>query len=155
MPETPVRIPFLPPFAFLSGLVAGLIVHWFDPRRLFFSTAWFGRAVGWAALVAGILLMVWADRTLARHGEDSNIRKPTQTLVITGPFAISRNPEYVAFTGMYMGIAFILNAAWPITFLLPVLMFIRYWVIGREERYLEGLFGQKYQWYRARVRRGV
>ncbi len=153
MPEESVRVPLLPPFVFLSGLVAGLIVHWFDPWRLFFSTAWFGRAVGCAVLVAGILLMMWADRTLARHGEDSNIRKPTQSLVTTGPFAISRNPEYVAFTGMYLGIAFILNAAWPITFLLPVLLFIRYGVIGREERYLESLFGRKYQHYRARVRR--
>ncbi len=47
----------------------------------------------------------------------SNIRKPTRTLVTTGPFALSRNPEYVAFTAMYPGIAFI--------FLLPVLLFIR------------------------------
>ncbi len=152
MPEESVRVPILPPAAYLGGLVAGFIVHSFDPRRLF-SAAWIGHVVGWAALVAGILLMLRADRTLARHGEDSNIRKPTRTLVNTGPFALSRNPEYVAFTWVYLGIAVILNAAWPITFLLPVLLFIRYGVVVREERYLESLFGQEYQKYRARVRR--
>ena len=97
--------------------------------------------------------MVWADRTLARFGEDSNIRKPTRTLVTAGPYAFSRNPEYVAFTLLYLGIALILNIAWLIILLPAAVLFIYYWVIRREERYLEGLFNDEYRRYWTRVRR--
>ena len=42
---------------------------------------------------------------------------------------------------------------WPLLLLVPVLLVMRWGVIAREERYLEGNFGEPYRTYLTRVRR--
>jgi protein-S-isoprenylcysteine O-methyltransferase Ste14 len=66
-----------------------------------------------------------------------------------------RNPAYLAMTLIYAGIASLANALWA-TLLLPVaLLVIQRGVIEREERYLEGKFGEEYLSYKERVRRWI
>ena len=60
---------------------------------------------------------------------------------------------YVSFVLLYVGIALILNTAWPVIFLPLPLIAMHYGVIKREELYLEKLFGGEYRRYRARARR--
>ncbi len=128
-------------------LPAGIILHLFVPLKLF-SLFWVGHALGWPLLVAGVLVVGWAVSVV----KDMAISKPTK-VVSTGPFAFSRNPMYVAWTLIYIGIALVVNTAWPLIFLPVVLIGTHYIGIIREERYLERKFGQEYQRYRAKVRR--
>ena len=73
--------------------------------------------------------------------------------MVDGPFRFSRNPLYLSLTGLYLGLAMLINTAWP-PLLLPVLLAFLHWgVIRREERYLEVKFGSTYLNYKARVRR--
>jgi protein-S-isoprenylcysteine O-methyltransferase Ste14 len=72
---------------------------------------------------------------------------------VTGPFAFSRNPLYVARTLLYLGLAFAMNTPWPLLTLLPLLGIMHYAVIRREERYLDAKFGNAYRRYQARVGR--
>ena len=66
-----------------------------------------------------------------------------------------RNPAYLAMTLIYAGIASLANALWA-TLLLPVaLLVIQRGVIEREERYLEGKFGEEYLSSKERVRRWI
>jgi len=104
-------------------------------------------------LVAGLGLLVWGWRTMLGQGEHPDIRKPTNAIVSTGPFAFSRNPLYISLTLLYTGISLVVNTVWPLVFLPVVLIVMHYGVILREERYLERLFGEEYQQYRAKVRR--
>jgi protein-S-isoprenylcysteine O-methyltransferase Ste14 len=79
--------------------------------------------------------------------------KETTALITSGLFRLSRNPVYVAMSLVYAGLGILLDNLWILGLLVPVLAVIRYGVIAREERYLEGKFGQSYQRYRATVRR--
>lgn len=79
--------------------------------------------------------------------------KPTKALVTVGPYRYSRNPMYVGFTLCYAGIAIWQNSVWPLLALPVVIAVMRVGVIKREERYLEGLFGDDYRAYRDKVRR--
>lgn len=56
-------------------------------------------------------------------------------------------------TLIYLGLWLAINTWWPFLLLGPVLLIIHFGVVKREERYLEGKFGESYRDYRSRVRR--
>ena len=58
-------------------------------------------------------------------------------------------------TMIYTAIATLANALWAIVLLPVALLVIQRGVIEREERYLEGKFGEEYLSYKARVRRWI
>ena len=79
--------------------------------------------------------------------------KPTRAIVAHGPYAVSRNPIYVAFLGLQLAYTWGRPNAWGLL-LLPLSIGLLHWgVIAREERYLVARFGQPYEDYRRRVRR--
>ena len=74
-------------------------------------------------------------------------------LTTDGPFSYSCNPAYLGLAMIYAGIAVIRNSLWAILLLPAVLFVIQRELIGREERYLERVFGDEYLDYKMRVRR--
>ena len=141
----------LPPLLYAGALAVGLLLHWLAPRPPLPATT--ARILG-AVLVAGSAVLArWGERTMHRAGTNVDPRQPALQLVADGPFRFSRNPLYIALTGLYLGITLLVNAVWPLLLLLPLLAVVRWGIIGREERYLEAKFGESYRAYRARVRR--
>jgi protein-S-isoprenylcysteine O-methyltransferase Ste14 len=141
-----------PPLIFGGGLVAGLGLHAlvpfpFAPRAL--------RLLGRPLVALGIILAVSGFRTLRRAGTEVDPRRPTTRIVTHGPYRHSRNPLYMALALIYGGVTLRANAGWAALLLPAVLVVVRRGVIDREERYLEGRFGEEYRAYRARVRRWV
>ena len=103
--------------------------------------------------IGGLLLFVAAISTLVRARTTFLPNRESNTLVVAGPFALSRNPIYVGFMSIYVGIALVTNIAWPILILPLVWIVMRMYIIAREERYLAAKFGDSYVQYRRRVRR--
>ena len=103
--------------------------------------------------MAGVLLLAWSVRTMFRAGVDPDPSEPTNAIVATGPYALSRNSIYVSFNVGYVGIAFMVNMVWPIAVLPLGIALLYYGVIVRDESYLERVFGEEYRQYKARVRR--
>ena len=136
-------------------LAAGLLLHFLWTPLRFFPEWWIGHGVGWPLVVAGVLLLEWSKRTMRRAGVDPNPYEPTTAMVTTGPYALSRNPIYVSATVVYVGIAFLVNMAWPIVCLPFGIALLYYGVIAREESYMEKVFGDEYLKYKARVRRWI
>ncbi len=141
--------------AYLGPLVAGLLLHFLWKPLRFFPEWWIGPSVGWPLVVVGALLSAWAIRTMFRAGEDPDPDRPTTAIVANGPYALSRNPIYVSFNAVYVGIALVMNTLWPIIFLPVGIALLRYRIIAREESYLERVIGDEYRQYKARVRRWV
>lgn len=140
-----------PPLLYLATLAVGLLLHWLVPRHPLPPTA--ARLLGAALVGASAVLGRWGERTMHRAGTNVDPRQPALELVEDGPFRFSRNPLYLALTGLYLGITLLVNAVWPLLLLLPLLAVVRWGIVGREERYLEAKFGEPYRAYRARVRR--
>lgn len=135
------------PEVHLVGLVAGIILHLFIPSRLF-QRSWVGHAIGWPVLAAGVFVAAWAVKII----EAMDIAAPTK-LISTGPYAFSRNPMYIAWTLINLGVALAANTIWVIALLPAVLAVTHFFVIPREERSLEQKFGDEYREYQASVRR--
>jgi protein-S-isoprenylcysteine O-methyltransferase Ste14 len=135
------------PEGHLVLLALGWALHRLRPRRLFRPSRRVG-VLGGLALAAGVLLAGWS----VAAAREQDLEEP-EDIVATGPYALSRNPMYLAWNLIYLGAAARVNSAW-LALLLPVLiLFTHFFVIRREERQLEGLFGEAYREYRARVRR--
>ena len=107
----------LPPMTVVPPLLVGLLLHFLWTPLSFFPEWWIGQAVGWPLVVAGFLLSAWAIRTMCRAGENPDAYKPTAAIVANGPYALSRNPIYVSFIAVYVGITLVVNTLWPIIFL--------------------------------------
>ena len=134
------------PETYLVGLGAGLLLQVVAPWRPPWP-AGAGRAVGWPLLLAGLGLAALAVRAAA----EVRLERPDR-LIRRGPYALSRNPMYVASAAVYLGIALVAGAAWPLL-LLPGVLAATHVVIVREERSLEARFGATYRSYRSSVRR--
>ena len=78
---------------------------------------------------------------------------PSSTLVTSGPYRFTRNPQYVGLGCLYVALAFAFGVMWALALLPAVLVVIDRRIVAREEAYLERRFGQPYREYKSRVRR--
>lgn len=151
-PGVPVPPPLLFVFGFLVGLLAdGVVpVGLFGPARRTIAVTG-----GWGSIAAGLLVMFWGIATFVRSRTAVMPHLPASRLVTSGPYRFTRNPMYVGLTLTYVGLALLIDTAWPLFVLPLVLVLLVVVVVRREERYLERAFGEAYRSYRHRVRRWV
>ena len=79
--------------------------------------------------------------------------RAASTLVIAGPYKISRNPMYLGLALVYLGIAIAAQSVWALILLPVVLAIIQRQAIEPEEAFLEKRFGANYIGYKEMVRR--
>ena len=79
--------------------------------------------------------------------------RAASTLVIAGPYKISRNPMYLGLALVYLGIAIAGQSVSALILLPVVLAIIQRRAIEPEEAFLEQRFGANYINYAAKVRR--
>ena len=142
-----------PPFIYAGALAAGLLANRrfrlpFLPRRL-------ARTLGPLLILGGFVVGLLGFREMRRAGTNVDPYEPATAVVTGGPYRFTRNPMYVGFTLMYVGISALANALLPILLLPAVQQLMRRGVIEREERYLERKFGEEYLQYKERVRRWI
>ncbi len=106
-------------------------------------------------LVAVGMVGVVALIQFRRAGTPPEPWRPSRALVTGGIYRYTRNPMYVGMTLIYLGVTAWWNTWWPLGVLPLVLVIMTVAVIGREEAYLERLFGEEYRRYRDRVRRWI
>ena len=150
-PDVPEFGLFRPPLVFLASLATGAALEFSTP--LPFLRGDFNVAVGAGVVVVAMALFGYSVAKFHAAGTPVPARKPTTALVRTGPYRISRNPIYLAFSMLQLGIAIWANSVWVLATLLGAVSLVNRVVIPREERYLEEKFGADYLDYKAAVRR--
>jgi protein-S-isoprenylcysteine O-methyltransferase Ste14 len=142
---------FRPPLLYGASIAIGLACHWRWPRPLLSGVA--PGLLGSILVVASLLLFGASVQRFRAARTPVPARKPTTAIVRTGPYRFSRNPIYLAFSLLQLGIAVWVNTWWLVATLAAAIATVHYVVIPREERYLEARFGAEYRDYRASVRR--
>ena len=142
-----------PPLIYAVALVAGLLAN--RPRPTPFLPRALSKVLGWPLVVGGLVLGLWGFREMRRAGTNVDPYHPTTAIVAGGPYAFTRNPLYVGMALIYAGISARANALSAALLLPVVLHLVDRGVIKREERYLEGKFGDEYLQYKGRVRRWI
>jgi protein-S-isoprenylcysteine O-methyltransferase Ste14 len=140
-----------PPPVYLTSIVAGLALQFFWPLRLV-PPRW-SLPLGAAAVVLAVALFVTSVRSFRAAGTPVPGNQPTSAIVRTGPYRYTRNPIYLAFSLLQLGIALGVNSLWLVITLIPALLLMALVVIPREEAYLEARFPAEYLRYKKSVRR--
>lgn len=149
-PRTP-RIIAPPPLIYLAAFALGGLAQRITPVQLISSQP--GTVMGLPILLLSAVLAFRSFATLRRLGTPVSPYRPTRALATTGPYGYSRNPIYLALTGLYLGAAFVWGSVWPFVTVAPALLLVHRGVIFREESYLAEIFGEDFNSYRRRVGR--
>ena len=139
-----------PPIIFLSAILLGIALNRVWPLPFMPSTL---GLLGPVVTVGAVLLFLLSLREFRAAGTSVRGTKRTTTIVRTGPYRFSRNPIYVSFALLVLGLSVWLNDLWLLVTLVPAVGFIAAVVIPREERFLERNFHDDYSSYQATVRR--
>jgi protein-S-isoprenylcysteine O-methyltransferase Ste14 len=140
-----------PPFVYLASIALGLVLHLLWPVR--FVPTSVSTPLGAMITLLAVALFVSAVRTLRAAGTPVPGNRPTTTIVRSGPYRFSRNPIYLAFSLVQLGLSFWVNSIALLITLIPAVALMSFVVIPREERYLEARFPSEYLPYKASVRR--
>jgi protein-S-isoprenylcysteine O-methyltransferase Ste14 len=139
-----------PPLVYASAIAAGALLTWLWPLPFALPGS---VPIGGSVVLAAVVLFVASIRALRAAGTPVPGNQPTTSMVRAGPYRFSRNPIYVAFFLLQLGIALCLGSLWILVTLIPAAVLVSGVVVRREERYLEGRFGPQYWSYRNSVRR--
>ena len=141
-----VRI--FPPAIHLLSIAAGFLLQWAAPIQISGM-----RIPGFVLVAIALALMIWSVIVMSRAGTTPNPTRPTTALVTHGPFRLTRNPMYLAWELVVVGVGLAVHAPWVILMAIPAAIVTRRLVIDKEERYLAATFGAEYQDYKSHVRR--
>jgi len=142
-----------PYLVYLSSIALGLVLHQVWPARLVPRLV--STPVGASIMLLAAFLFLTAVRTLRAAGTPIPGNRPTTTIVRTGPYRFSRNPIYLAFSLLQLGLSIWVSSLALLITLIPAVALIAIVVIPREERYLETRFPSEYLPYKASVRRWI
>jgi protein-S-isoprenylcysteine O-methyltransferase Ste14 len=140
-----------PPVIYLICLLIGLGLEALWPLPLLPRSVQYGAGAAVIALSGLLILLVF--RAFSKAETSIDPYKPTTAIITGGPFAYSRNPAYVALTLLFVGIAVAVDGIWLLAMAVPAVLTLHYFVVLREEAYLERKFGEDYRAYKLAVRR--
>src|SRR5262249_21526207 len=139
-----------PTIVFLCAILAGIALNQAFPLPV---VPWTIGLLGPFVTLCAVLLFTLSVREFRAAGTSVRGTKHTTTIVRTGPYRLSRNPIYLSFILLMVGLALWLDDLWLFLTLIPATSFIVVVVIPREERFLERNFHDQYSSYKAVVRR--
>ena len=105
------------------------------------------RLVGGFALAAGLLLLIVARLQFARAKTNILTFGEPGQLVTTGVFHVSRNPMYLGFALLLLGLGLKLRSLPALGIALAFVLITDRWYIAFEERWLRAKFGESYEHY--------
>lgn len=142
-----------PPLIFLAFLLGGWgLGHLLGEPSLGLPDLW-RRGGALVLFVTGLILEGAAGAHFHRAKTAVEPWKPSTALVTGGLYRFTRNPIYLGFAIIYLGLAVGMDSPVAMAMLVPCLIVVDRFVIAREEAYLERKFGEPFRAYKTRVRR--
>jgi protein-S-isoprenylcysteine O-methyltransferase Ste14 len=147
---------YIPPpmiYAFVFGMAS--IAESVRPIHLEFFKSTKFHFTGWIFLIIAIgILVLSVGKFLFTKNTLITIRS-ANTLQTNGIYAITRNPMYLSLLVLYISFACFSENCWTFIFTPALIIIIQYYVILREEKYLERAFPEEYKIYKRNVRRWI
>ena len=151
--EDSPNVNLMPPPVFFSCLVFGGVLAFIFPIDFplfsFPIRMIFGLAIG----ASGFAIMMLAHEKFKKVGTQVPTNQPASELVTFGAYRLSRNPMYVGMVSFLCGIGICAGSLWLVAAALPLIGYLAFYVVPREEAYMERAFGSQYLDYCKKVRR--
>jgi protein-S-isoprenylcysteine O-methyltransferase Ste14 len=145
------NIKIQPPLLALSHVVLAFLLTWLIPLPL--SVPPVLQTVGFLLVILGFLLGVAALIAFRRASTTLRPRGRVAHLVTSGIYGFTRNPVYLGFLFIMVGISLDSGSYWGII-LAPIwVLLFNQLVIHPEEEYLASRFSEQFTLYKGKVRR--
>jgi protein-S-isoprenylcysteine O-methyltransferase Ste14 len=141
----------LPPTILLITLLLMLGLHFLFPVFRIIPALW--NLLGLLPVTVGIAINYLADESFKRARTTVNPFLQPNTLVTSGVFEISRNPMYLGFVLILIGVAILLGSLTPFGVIPLFVWLITVRFIHIEEKNLAANFGLEWSAYKVKVRR--
>jgi protein-S-isoprenylcysteine O-methyltransferase Ste14 len=149
--STGIRIPA--PILAMIHITIATLLGWLAPLPIPAPAIvkWFGLGLTALGFILGVLSLIEFRRSRA----SSDPKKPTKTLVTSGVYRFTRNPIYLGFVFMLIGLPMNMGIYWGFLLVWPFVTFTNNMVIKYEEAYLEREFKKEFTDYCSRVKRWI
>lgn len=144
-----VKIP--PPILTFIFIVVAYVAKWTIPIP--FVVPSILRTLGFGLIVIGFLLGIAAISEFSKARTTVDPHGSVSSIVTSGIYRVTRNPIYLGFLLMLIGIPLNSGTYWGLILAPVYIYFMNTLVVEREEAYLERKFGETYSNYKSRVRR--
>jgi protein-S-isoprenylcysteine O-methyltransferase Ste14 len=125
---------------------------WLPIKQLLFPPLSY---LGMIAIALGIVMILFSAYLFRQKNTTIKPFEESSCLVREGLFNYSRNPIYLAMIIALIGVWIVLGSLTPVLIIPIFTVLIQEMFVKEEEKILEGKFGEKYQAYKASVRRWV
>ena len=143
----------IPPFLLVIFALIMTLIHFIVPYKIVFFSPF--NYVGILFIILGLTIARKINSNFSKVDTEIHTFKKPRKLLTNGLFRYSRNPIYVGFILILIGLNILLGS---VTSFLVVLVFIfvtNYWYIRIEEKNMQEQFGQEYTNYKKKVRRWI
>jgi protein-S-isoprenylcysteine O-methyltransferase Ste14 len=111
--------------------------------------------LGILPLLFGLLVNFIVDRAFKKHRTTVKPFEKSTALITSGVFRFSRNPMYLGFVLILMGIATLMGSLTPYIVVLGFAILMDIIFIRAEEQMLQSTFGEDWMEYKKKVRRWI
>lgn len=143
----------LPPTYFYACIVISVMLHFLLPIEQIIKLPY--NWIGFLFFFLGGTLNIWTDQLFKKVNTTVKPFEKPSSLILNGPFKISRNPMYLGMALLLIGLGFVLGS---ITSFIGFILFVAAMEIGfihQEEKILLGVFGTEFEAYKKKVRRWI
>jgi len=144
-------VKFPPPLIFVLMMLIGYGIQTFYPISV--GEALIIKYFAKAMIIISMSIAIYSLYQFFRAKTHIEPWQPTSSIISSGLFAYSRNPIYLSFCMMTIGISIAFNSLWMLVSTIPSALLVYIIAIKKEEQYLERKFGEEYLTYKNKVRR--
>lgn len=141
----------MPTTYFVALMASSIALHFVYPiAKVLHPPATY---TGYLFIAFGAAMNLWTDALFKRHETTVKPYLEPSTLIVSGPFALSRHPMYLGMASVLLGVAVVHGTV--VTFVFPVayVALMELLFIPHEEETCVNVFGEAYHEYRRTVRR--
>lgn len=130
-------------------LLVGMIINYLFPQQIFpHHTVWM--VLAGILFTVGFIWIIWSVREVGKTGLAAS-----ESLIISGPYRFSRNPMYLSWLLISLGVFLVNRSIWLLALSILGFLLTHFLVILREEKNLEEEFGEQFEAYCQKVRRYI
>ena len=141
----------MPTTYLLIAIILSTALHFLVPLSHVVPSPW--NLIGLLPMAFGIWINLSADRAFKTAQTTVKPFEESTALIQAGVYRFTRNPMYLGFEAILLGIALLLGSLSPCLVIIVFPFVIERSFIQAEERMLEAKFGEEWRLYTSRVRR--
>ena len=140
-----------PPIYFLASIIVMILLNSAAPGGRWLDYPW--RYLGIIIIIFGFYLSLGSGILFRKLGTNPIPGTQAKVLVTKGAFRFTRNPMYLGLITILAGVAILLGSFSPLI-VIPIFSWILHTqFVLREEKWLEGWFGESYLEYKSKTPR--